>query len=213
MGNDITLSISSAKEAPVTTNVGSFSISRNLVTEHDWAMFVNENPKWAKDNLDNLIEEGLVDSNYLKGINLSIYVNSIRPIRNISYYASLAYVQWKSQKDGVEYHIPTEGEWYLSALSAKDKEYVTSLVYVENNPDSPTAMLGQLWEFTSTPYIPLSRLTDYEKIIDLSNTYNYDDVIIKGGSYVSDPSTISIETVGITSKSMCSEFCGLRLAK
>lgn len=213
MGNDITLSISSAKEAPVTTNVGSFSISRNLVTEHDWAMFVNENPKWAKDNLDNLIEEGLVDSNYLKGINLSIYVNSIRPIRNISYYASLAYVQWKSQKDGVEYHIPTEGEWYLSALSAKDKEYVTSLVYVENNPDSPTAMLGQLWEFTSTPYIPLSRLTDYKKIIDLSNTYNYDDVIIKGGSYVSDPSTISIETVGITSKSMCSEFCGLRLAK
>ena len=74
-------------------------------------------------------------------------------------------------------------------------------------------MLGQLWEFTSTPYIPLSRVSDYDRLIDLSGLYKSDDVIIKGGSYVSDPASISIDSVGITSKSMCSEFCGLRLAK
>ena len=84
---------------------------------------------------------------------------------------------------------------------------------VENNPTTPTAMLGLLWEFTSTPFIPLSRITDYDKINNLGNMYGYDDVIVKGGSYVSDPSSISIDTVGITSKSTCSEFCGLRLAK
>ena len=74
-------------------------------------------------------------------------------------------------------------------------------------------MLGLLWEFTSTPFIPLSRITDYDKIINLGNMYGYDDVIVKGGSYVSDPASISIDTGGITSKSTCSEFCGLRLAK
>lgn len=213
MGYSTTLTVESAKEAPVKVEVYDFSIARNLVTEHDWALFVEENPKWSKDNLETLVEEGLVDSNYLKGITLSPYINSIRPIRNISYYAASAYVEWKSGKDGVIYHIPTEKEWYTASFSTKDKEYVTSLVYVENNPTTPTAMLGLLWEFTSTPFIPLSRITDYDKTINLGNMYGYDDVIVKGGSYVSDPSSISIDTVGITSKSTCSEFCGLRLAK
>lgn len=213
MGYSTTLTVESAKEAPVKVEVYEFSIARNLVTEHDWALFVEENPKWSKDNLETLVEEGLVDSNYLKGITLSPYINSIRPIRNISYYAASAYVEWKSGKDGVIYHIPTEKEWYTASFSTKDKEYVTSLVYVENNPTTPTAMLGQLWEFTSTPFIPLSRLSVYDKIIDLGNIFGYDDVIVKGGSYVSDSSSISIDTVGITSKSACSEFCGLRLAK
>lgn len=213
MGYSTTLTVESAKEAPVKVEVYEFSIARNLVTEHDWALFVEENPKWSKDNLETLVEEGLVDSNYLKGITLSPYINSIRPIRNISYYAASAYVEWKSGKDGVIYHIPTEKEWYTASFSTKDKEYVTSLVYVENNPTTPTAMLGLLWEFTSTPFIPLSRITDYDKINNLGNMYGYDDVIVKGGSYVSDPSSISIDTVGITSKSTCSEFCGLRLAK
>ena len=213
MGYSTTLTVESAKEAPVKVEVYDFSIARNLVTEHDWALFVEENPKWSKDNLETLVEEGLVDSNYLKGITLSPYINSIRPIRNISYYAASAYVEWKSGKDGVIYHIPTEKEWYTASFSTKDKEYVTSLVYVENNPTTPTAMLGLLWEFTSTPFIPLSRITDYDKINNLGNMYGYDDVIVKGGSYVSDPSSISIDTVGITSKSTCSEFCGLRLAK
>ena len=213
MGYSTTFTVESAKEAPVKVEVYEFSIARNLVTEHDWALCVEENPKWSKDNLETLVEEGLVDSNYLKGITLSPYINSIRPIRNISYYAASAYVEWKSGKDGVIYHIPTEKEWYTASFSTKDKEYVTSLVYVENNPTTPTAMLGLLWEFTSTPFIPLSRITDYDKIINLGNMYGYDDVIVKGGSYVSDPSSISIDTVGITSKSTCSEFCGLRLAK
>ena len=213
MGKDTVLSIESAKEAPVTIVVDDFSIARNLVTEHDWALFVEDNPKWSKDNLDALVSEGLVDTNYLKGITLSPFINSIRPIRNISYYAAMAYVEWKSDKDGVIYHIPTEAQWYTASLSSKDKEYVTSLVYVENNPSSPTAMLGQLWEFTSTPYIPLSRLSDYDKITTLGNEYGYSDVIVKGGSYISDSSSITTETVGITSKSTCSEFCGLRLAK
>lgn len=213
MGESITLSVESAKEAPVSIKVDEFSIAKNLVTEHDWALFVAANPKWSIDNLDNLVEEGLVDTNYLKGITLSPYITSIRPIRNISYYAAEAYCEWKSKVDGVEYHIPTEGEWYTAALSSSGKDFVTSLIYVENNPTTPTAMLGQLWEFTSTPFIPLSRLSDYDKIITLSNEWKYDDVIVKGGSYVSDPSSITIETVGTTSKSMCSEFCGLRLAK
>lgn len=213
MGDSTTLTVESAKEAPLKVEVNEFSIAQNLVTEHDWALFIEENPKWSRDNLDSLVEEGLVDTNYLKGITLSPYINSIRPIRNISYHAASAYVEWKSQKDGVSYHIPTEKEWYTASLSSKDKEYVTSLVFIENNPTSPTAMLGQLWEFTSTPFIPLSRLSEYDKIINLGNIYGYDDVIVKGGSYVSDSSSISIDTVGITSKSTCSEFCGLRLAK
>ena len=168
---------------------------------------------WSASNRDELVSMGLVDSNYLKGINLSPYINSIRPIRNISYYSAAAYVEWKSEKDGVEYHIPTEAEWTLAARSAEDKAYVTSLVYVENNPSTPTAMAGQLWEFTSTPYIPLSRVSDYSLLLEIEKEYGYCDIIVKGGSYVNDPNSVDIHSVGVMDRSFCSDYLGLRLAK
>ena len=213
MGRSGDLNINGAKEAPILTQVPSFSIARNAVTEHDWALFVEENPMWSASNRDELVSMGLVDSNYLKGINLSPYINSIRPIRNISYYSAAAYVEWKSEKDGVEYHIPTEAEWTLAARSAEDKAYVTSLVYVENNPSTPTAMAGQLWEFTSTPYIPLSRVSDYSLLLEIEKEFGYCDIIVKGGSYVNDPNSVDIHSVGVMDRSFCSDYLGLRLAK
>lgn len=213
MGRSVENTIEGVKEAPITLSYPSFAIDANVVTEHEWALFVEANPKWAKSNIDQLIAEGLVDENYLKGITVSTYVNSIRPIRGISWYAAQAYVEWKSKMDGVTYHIPTEVEWTVAARSGEEKEYVTSLVFVENNASSPTAMLGQLWEFTSTPYVPLSRVSDYERVIALALEAGQYDIIVKGGSYISDPKKIDRESVGVQTRSECSDFTGFRIAR
>ena len=213
IGRTIDVNALEVKEAPLAVYVPSFAIAKNMVTEEEWAKFVEENPMWSPNNKEELINKGLVDDNYLKGITLNKYIHTIRPIRNISFHAAQAYVEWISAKEGVEYFIPTEAQWTAAAESAKDKDYVTSLIFVENNSDSPTAMMGQLWEFTSTPFVPLSRLSDYTDIIRMSSDFGYDDIIVKGGSYITDPDKVDIQTVGIASRSQCSEFCGLRLAK
>lgn len=209
LGEETLSSYPEINKAPVTLSFSSFDMSSNLITENEYATFVEENSKWSLDNKEELIKEGLVDSNYLSGISLS--TRSMRPIRSISYYAALEYCKWKSEKDGVKYSLPTLEEWTVACLSAKDKKYVTSLVYVENNSSTPTGLLGQLWEYTSTSYIPLSRLIDQEKVKSLSQIYNYDDIIVMGGSYAQ--SDITSSDIGVMDKASCSEFCGFRLVK
>ncbi len=150
-----------------------------------------------------------MDSNYLADINLSL--RRSRPIRYISWYASEAYCEWKSQKDGVEYSLPTIEEWTVAAISAEDKAYVTSLSYTERDSSTPTGLLGQLWDMTSTVYIPLMRLVDEETVTRLSLLYPYDDIVVMGGSYVND--NITVDTVGVVDKASSSPYNGFRLVK
>ena len=184
-----------------------------MVTEYEYALFVEENPYWSRANLNALIEDGMVDENYLKGIPLSSSVISTRPIRNISYHAAEAYCAWLSEENGKEYALPSEAEWYVAALSAYDKPYSASLLTLDNNFSSPSSMMGGLWEMTGTPYIPLSRVSDYTYATELGKLYPFDDIIVKGGSYINQPSDITIDTVGALSRDMCSEYVGFRITE
>lgn len=209
LGKSTTTEYPQSDYIPQTLTYSSFSIASNLITENEYAQFVEANPEWSRDNLNELVSEGLVDSNYLKNITLSS--RSSRPVRSISWYAAEAYAEWKSAKDGVEYSLPTYTEWTVAALSAEDKDYVTSIVFVENNSSTPTGLMGQLWDMTESVYIPLMRLVDSETLSSLETLFPYDDIIVAGGSYVNE--NISIEDIGTVHKYSCSEFNGFRLVK
>ena len=213
MGRSTALSYPEVNEASVDITVDSFSISSSMVTEYEYALFVEENPYWSRANLNTLIEDGMADENYLKGIPLSSSVISTRPIRNISYHAAEAYCAWLSEENGKEYALPSEAEWYVAALSAYDKPYSASLLTLDNNFSSPSSMMGGLWEMTGTPYIPLSRVSDYTYATELGKLYPFDDIIVKGGSYINQPSDITIDTVGAFSRDMCSEYVGFRITE
>jgi len=72
-------------------------------------------------------------------------------------------------------------------------------------------MLGGVWEFTNTPYIPLSRIVDdRDQLISfVKNNYN-SDIIVKGGSLLNK--SIDINSVGAMDKSACFEYMGFRIA-
>ncbi len=209
LGKTTTSGYPSSDYIPQTLTYSSFSIASNLITENEYAQFVEANPEWSRDNLDELVSSGLVDSNYLRNITLSS--RSSRPVRSISWYAAEAYAEWRSKKDGVEYSLPTYAEWTVAALSAQDKDYVTSIVFVENNSSTPTGLMGQLWDMTESVYIPLMRLVDSETLSSLETLFPYDDIIVAGGSYVNE--NISLEDTGTVHKYSCSEFNGFRLVK
>lgn len=212
MGTDSSLSYPECNTYPVKTEAGPFAISAVAVSEYEYALFVEENPEWAKSNKAALMEKGLVDDNYLNGITLNTKIVSGKPIRNISYYAAEAYTAWYSQKTGVNAVLPTEAEWTVAALSASYKSPMMSLISMDTDLNAPQNMMGQLWEFTSSSYIPLGRVSGYAEAEELSAIYPYDDIVIKGGSYISDFSKVSLDSVGVMTRSACSEYTGFRIA-
>ena len=212
MGESGTITYPESNTAPVKVDVPSFWIAGHTVTEYDYALFVEEVPYWSRSNLENIVNDGNADSNYLDGIALSSSVMSMRPIRNISYKAALAYCDWLSEKIGRNVSLPSEAEWYTASLSAKDEPYNTSLMHLTAEHDAPDSMMGGLWEMTRTPYVPLMRLSDYSRAIELASLYPYDGIIVKGGSYINTPEDISMESVGVIDRSSTSPFVGFRVS-
>ena len=211
MGSTDEIDFPASNEHYVTVTVPSFSIGARPVSEYEYALFVSENPYWSKDNRDELIADGMADENYLEGIALSTSVISSRPVRNISISAAEAYCEWLSEKTGRKFSLPSEAEWYAAALSAEGKPYVSSLISYDPDPSSPSAMMGQLWEFTSTPYIPLMRLAGYDEAIELSSLYPYDGHVVKGGSFINTPESVTAESVGVMDRAACSPYAGFRV--
>ncbi len=190
---------------PVVKNTSAFALSLRTVTEYDYARFVEAVPKWEKSNKDELIAEGLADSNYLNGITLSTAIVSLKPIRNISYYAALAYTEWLSEKSGMHYSLPSEAEWYVASRTASEG-YSRSIISLDSNSKTLTSMLGGLWEFTRDEYLPLQRVLN----TDYTSPYSSDDIIIKGGSYIDE--NITRESVGVIARNKTSEYVGIRVA-
>lgn len=210
MGNTASASYPEAKDRFVNAETGKFSIAADPVSEYEYALFVSENPYWAKSNKDTLIADGMADENYLTDVTLSTSVRSGLPIRSISWHAADAYCRWLSEKTGMDIVLPSEEEWTLAAYSASAKPYTMSLLSIDNDNTAPKAMMGQLWEFTSTPFIPLARFVP-EDAKRLSSLYPYDDTVVKGGSWINTPDTIDADTTGAMDRSACSVYAGFRI--
>ena len=210
MGNTASDSYPGSKDRFVKAETGAFSIAADSVSEYEYALFVAENPYWAKSNKDTLIADGMADGNYLADVTLSTSVRSGLPIRSISWYAADAYCRWLSEKTGMNIVLPSEAEWTLAAYSASEKPYTSSLLSIDNDNTAPKAMMGQLWEFTSTSFIPLARFVP-EDAERLASLYPYDDVVVKGGSWINTPDMIDADTSGAMDRSACSVYAGFRI--
>ena len=162
--------------------IKAFSVSSSLVTEYQWALFIQENPYWAKNNLNQLIEDGMVDENYLAGVFPTVVIQSNKAIRNISYKSALAYTKWLTENSDYTYFLPTDSQWEIASLS-----------------EAALNMGSSMWEFTASPYIPLSRYLNYGSLFESSFT----DIIVKG---------VHSSTVGIMQQDECSEHCSFRIA-
>lgn len=191
-----------------TVSYPSFRISKKPVTVKEYSLFVEENPEWSISNRTALIEKGLVDEYYLEGITVNSRINNTSGIRNISYYAANAYIDYINEKNGSDYSLPSE-IIYMVAASNSD-EYALSLNY-RNERDKLSSALGGLWEMTDTAYLKNMRSLDYSLISSFDNPNL--DIIIKGGSWINDPSEITIDTVGTSGKDMCSEYMGFRVCE
>jgi len=92
----------------------SFYILENLLPKENFFQFIQENPFWELDNKNLLINNQLVDLNYLDFEYNDSYIT------NISFYAAKAWCDWANTKynipDGYKFALPTENMWFSSLL-------------------------------------------------------------------------------------------------
>lgn len=213
MGKQVMGVYPETNQGGVSLQVPAFSIASLPVSQYQWAQFIQENPRWEKGNLEELRSANLVDQYYLSGLTPVLAFASARPIYNISYQAALAFCDWLSKKSGKKVFLPTEAMWTVSALSAQDKSYEKSLTATHDASTSPSMLLGGVWEFTQSSYIPLARITDYEYLQGLVRTLSTDvQPIVKGGGYMNNAASITLDTVGVVDSKACADQIGFRIA-
>lgn len=211
-GRATTASYPEVKEAGKQVTTEAFNIASYCVTEYQYAQFVLQNPQWSVENKSKLVEEGLVDEYYLDGVTLSTKVVSLKPVRNISYYAAQAFCTWLGQVSGRSVYLPTENQWIAASLTDTEGGFQKSLTPSEAT-SFPEAMLGGVWEMTGTAYVPLSRLDGSSEVYKVLEKYSTKaDTVVKGGSYVNDKNSIDAYSTGIAYKSLCSDYMGFRIA-
>jgi formylglycine-generating enzyme required for sulfatase activity len=213
MGRETPASYPQVNEAGVSVAVPSFVLGATEISQYQWALFVEENPYWDKSNKAELISKGLVDDSYMQGMTISSVFVTSRPVFNVSYHAAQAFCAWLSEKTGKKVFLPTEAMWTLAALQQNELKYNTSLSPYPDYSSGPVSLLGGVWELTQTPYIPLSRLTGYEESLALHEAFSLQmQPIVKGGSYLNDPQTITAHTVGVIEPDACGDQIGFRVA-
>ncbi len=201
-------------DLPYSMHLSSYGLSTTEITEKQYAAFVDENPYWNKNNKPSLIKEKLVDEGYLDQITLTDPTD--KPIRSISYYAAMAFCDWKTARlhdKGLHYSVtlPTEAQWEAAAkLYNADDSYTDHLLIVDRPGKELFGMLGSLWEITSSPYLANHHILTYDdfNLADMKVTLPHAQIVVKGGSYVNSP--VHSYARGASNAGSCSQYNGFR---
>jgi len=178
-----------------------FVLAKRPVSQYEWAVFVQENPQWSKNTVN--------DSSYLAGLSLSTQFSTSRPVYNVNYHAARAFVRWLSEKSGKEVFLPTEAMWTQAAYSQVHTERDGSLTLSEAS-EPLLGLLGGVWEMTDSHYIPQGRHADYDRLQELAETYRLQkQVVVKGGSMISKD--VTIDSVGVIEPDSAHDYIGFRV--
>lgn len=116
---------------------------------------------------------------------------------DVNYLEAKAYCNWLSKKEGVEYRLPSEAEWYrLASVCGVKEEMGAANINLEAYASACPVdrfghgdffdVCGNVWQWTATPIYPFEGFEPHPVYDDFSApTFDGRHNLIKGGSFIS----------------------------
>ena len=164
-----------------------FYIAESPIGIEIWELFLDERPEWRIENLEQLINEGLVNSQYLAVSDLPGLPENT--MAWISWYAARAWCEWYSSRLPPPLHVrlPYEAEWELAAKSGLNR-------------------VGDFWEWCEDLFIPLDFLPPAPAVSDPGSP----ERPVRGGSWINRRQNLEIEIRASLPPDSCSPFVSFR---
>jgi hypothetical protein len=175
----------------------SFYIAQFPVSVEVWQLFLNERPEWNIENREALINEGLVNSQYLASADLpGLPPNTAAWV---SWFAARAWCEWYSSRlpiiggaQGWIVRLPYEAEWELAVKTGLERT-------------------GEFWEWCEDPFVPFPAASNLRfEAASQASQLSSPERPVRGGSWINPIHTLEADARGSLPPDSCSPFVSFR---
>jgi ergothioneine biosynthesis protein EgtB len=207
-----------------------FGIANRLVTNAEFLSFINDkgysNPllwlddgwTWKQTNNIGAPLYWKIENDLWQEYTLSGWIPLIQdqPVCHISFYEAYAFALWAGKR------LPTEIEWEMASVYFKSSEtgnFLENEIWhpvaaKENSKTEIFQLLGNLWEWTASPYTPYPGYRNYTGALGEYNAkFMINQVVLRGGSCVTPKDHIRNTYRNFFQPEHRWLFSGLRLAE
>lgn len=196
-------------------------ILTDFVTNEDWLSFIDDKgysrPElWLADGWEfinkNKIDKPMywIDNNKLFSLNGVEKIVMSSPVVHISFYEAMAFSCYKNTD------LPSEFELeYVLKNSKKSGNFLEDKFYKEHSYMSEKffdSFHGNLWVWSSSPYLPFKNYNSYEKSLsEYNGKFMCNQYVLKGGSFATPKDHIRASYRNFYYPNDRWQFVGLRL--